>query len=286
MSENSSSGAQAEITPAARDAFERDGFHLIRPLYSRDEAGAWRDRINAIFDLPTGDAAAAAIAGSTHTLADGITTNEEFWPVIFYDRLLSTVRALLGDDIRYTQHSDLHINLPGGRWHRDSACREFGVGEDWDERETPYRVVRIAIYLSDFADSGSSIVVLPGTHRRETRLGRREYVLWNKARSFMRKRGHNDMVPHWFLTNSRKVIQTQPGDCVIFDQRLTHAGGVLGGANPKYAMYLSYGLDNKHSRNHRAFFLDRPTYSRNLPADLKAKLADHNLLLTQAQIAA
>jgi len=286
MSSSATTETYADITPTARDAFKRDGFHLLRPLYRREESAPWRDRITPIFELPTGDAAATAIAGSTHTLADGITTNEEFWPVIFNDRLLSTVRALIGDDIRYTQHSDLHINLPGGRWHRDSACREFGIGEDWDEHEMPYRVVRIAIYLSDFADSGSSIVVLPGTHRRETRLGRREYVFWNKARSFMRKRGHNDVIPHWFMTNPRKVIQTQPGDCVIFDQRLTHAGGVLNGANPKYAMYLSYGLDNQHSHNHRAFFLDRPTYSRSLPGELEAKLAAHNLLLTDAQIAA
>ena len=69
------------------------------------------------------------------------------------------------------------------------------------------------------------------------------------------------------------------GDCIIFDQRLTHAGGVLGGPNPKYAMYLSYGLDNTHSQNHRAFFLNRPTYSRELPPKLEAKLAAHNLLL-------
>ena len=286
MSSNAVAETNAEILPAARDAFARDGFRLLRQLYSQTEAAQWRDQINTIFGLPTGDDAAAAIAGATRTLADGITTNEEFWPVIFNDRLLTTVRALIGDDIRYTQHSDLHINLPGGRWHRDNACREFGVGEDWDERTQPYRVVRIAIYLSDFSDSGSSLVVLPGTHRRETWLGRREYVIWNKVRSLMRKYGHNDVIPHWFLTNPRKVIRTKPGDCIIFDQRLTHAGGVLGGAYPKYAMYLSYGLDNAHSRNHRAFFLDRPTYSRNLSALLEAKLADHNLLLNSAQITA
>ncbi|HCP00178.1 MAG TPA: hypothetical protein DIT35_01675 [Rhodospirillaceae bacterium] len=263
----------------ARANFERTGFHLLRPLFSSEESAAWRDRINAIFGLPAGDAAIPAIAGATHTLADGITTNREFWPIIFNERLLSAVRGLIGDNIRYTQHSDLHINLPGGRWHRDNACREFGVGQDWDERTEPYRVVRIAIYLSDYTDSGSSLAVLPGTHRRESRLGRYEYMLWNKARTFMRKRGHNDKVPHWFITNPRRVIRTQPGDCVIFDQRLTHAGGTLGAQSPKYAMYLSYGIDNSHSRNHRSFFLDRPTYSRNLPTELKTKLAETNLLL-------
>jgi hypothetical protein len=286
MSDHPASPSPNYVSAHARAAFERDGFYLLRPLFNPKDTAEWRDRINTTFDLPTGHAAAPAIAGATHTLADGITTNSEFWPIIFNDRLLSTVRALIGDEIRYTQHSDLHINLPGGRWHRDNACRDFGVGDDWNECAQPYRVVRVAIYLSDFENSGSSLVVLPGTHRRETRLGRHEYILWNKARTFMRKHGHNDKLPHWFITNPRRVIRTQPGDCVIFDQRLTHAGGVLDGRNPKYAMYLSYGLDNSHSQNHRAFFIDRPTYSRELPPKLEAKLAAHNLLLGRTPAAA
>lgn len=271
----------SNLSADARAAFERDGYYLLRPLFDADEAAQWCERINTVFELPTGAAATAAIAGNTITLADGVTTNEAFWPVIFNERLLATTRALLGDDIRYTQHSDLHINLPGGRWHRDSACRDFGVGPDWDESQAPYRVVRIAIYLTDYRNSGSSIVVLPGSHRSETAIERREYVSWNKLRTALRRRGRNDWLPHWFLSRPRKVIRTQPGDCVIFDQRLMHAGGVLHGPQPKYAIYLSYGLDNRHSQNHRAFFLDRPTYSRDLPPALGAQLAESGLLLTE-----
>ena len=273
---------EGTITDEDRTVFERDGYCLVRSLFSDAEAANWRDRINAVFGLPGEPAATAAIAGTTHTLADGVTTREEFWPVIFNDHLLASVRDLIGNDIRYTQHSDLHINLPGGRWHRDSACRDFGVGHDWDEREQPYRVVRVAIYLSDFANSGSSLIVLPGSHRHESAINRKEYTAWNKARTFTRRHGRNDLVPHWFFSATRRVIRTQPGDCVIFDQRLMHAGGVLNGREPKYAIYLSYGLDNSHSRNHRAFFLDRPTYSRELPEPLSQRLAEHNLLLAES----
>jgi len=192
------------------------------------------------------------------------------------------VRALIGNEIRYTQHSDLHINLPGGRWHRDNANRDYGVGPDWDETEQPYRVVRVAIYLSDHNESNSSLVVLPGSHRRETRRARTEYVIWNKLRGFLRRRGRNNLLSHHFLTTPRHVLRTQPGDCVIFDQRLMHAGGVIHGPEPKYAIYLSFGIDNQHSRNHRAFFLDRPTYSPNLPVALRARLSENGLLLEDA----
>lgn len=270
------------VTADEKAAFEHDGYHLIRPLFGAEEAAGWRDQINAVFELPAEPDAAAKISGATHTLADGVTTKEAFWPVIFNERLIATVRALIGDNIRYTQHSDLHINLPGGRWHRDSACRDYGVGSDWDEDEQPYRVVRVAIYLSDHAESNSSLVVLPGSHHRESRISRTEYVIWNKIRGFLRRRGRNNMLSHHFLTAPRRVLRTQPGDCVIFDQRLMHAGGVLRGPEPKYAIYLSFGIDNQHSRNHRAFFLDRPTYSPDLPAALRARLSENGLLLDDA----
>lgn len=269
-------------TSDARAAFERDGFHLIRPLYNDEDSQYWRNQINAAFDLPAEPAVHGAIAGRTFTMADGVTIREEFWPIIFNETLLSTVRTLIGDDIRYTQHSDLHINLAGGRWHRDSACRDFGVGPDWDERDDPYKVVRVAIYLSDHSESNSSLVVLPGSHRRETTVARKEYVLWNKIRSLLRRYGHNDMLPHHFLSAPRRVIRTKPGDCVIFDQRLMHAGGVIHGPEPKYAIYLSFGINNHHSQNHRAFFLNRPTYSPDLPVALRARLSENGLLLDDA----
>jgi len=238
----------AAISAKDKTTFERDGYHLVRPLFSEEEAAHWRNQINAVFDFPAEPDAAAKIAGATHTLADGVTTTENFWPVIFNERLLATVRALIGNEIRYTQHSDLQV----------------------------------AIYLSDHNESNSSLVVLPGSHRRETRRARTEYVIWNKLRGFLRRRGRNNLLSHHFLTTPRHVLRTQPGDCVIFDQRLMHAGGVIHGPEPKYAIYLSFGIDNQHSRNHRAFFLDRPTYSPNLPVALRARLSENGLLLEDA----
>lgn len=272
---------QARILPtqSERRAFERDGYYVLRGLYTPGEARHYRMCINKVFGLPEEELDNARIDGATHTLADGVTTVPDFWPVIFNERLRTTVRALLGEDIRYTQHSDLHINLHGGRYHRDSACREYGTGPDWDESKEPYKVVRVAIYLSDYHDSGSSIIVLPGTHRRESWLTNREYVFWNKLRTFARDHGRNDLLPHLFLSGPKVTVRTQPGDCVIFDQRLLHAGGVIGKAKPKYAMFLSYGADNAHSRYHRSFFLERPTYSPNIPSELEKRLKAENLLL-------
>jgi len=268
-----------QVSPRDKRRFDADGYYLLRPLLTPEEARHYRHKINRALDLPEADLDNQAIGRGTRSLADGATKTADFWPLIFNDRLVDTVRELLGGDVRYAQHSDLQINLHGGRYHRDSACREFGVGPDWDETEAPYKVVRVAIYLSDYRDSGSSIIILPGSHRHETALNRLEYVAWNKLRSFARRRGRNDLLPHLFLSARKIRIKTQPGDCVIFDQRLMHAGGVLRGPKPKYAVFLAYGFDNRHSRNHRAFFLKRPTYSPEILPELRHRLAAHSLLL-------
>lgn len=267
------------VTEEDRRKFEEDGYFILPSLITAEEAREYRIKMNAVLGLPEVEFTSDEIDRGYYGLADGVTITPAFWPLIFNERLLDTVRDLLGGDIRYTQHSDLHINLGGGRYHRDNCCREFSVGPDWDEREEPYKVVRIAIYLSDFYNSGTSIVLLPDTHRHESKINRMEYILWNKLRSFMRNKGFNNKLPHLFFSKKCIRYKTNPGDCLIFDQRLMHAGGNLHSRYPKYAVFLAYGIDNHHSRNHRKFFLGRPTYNSEIPSELKKRLELHGLYL-------
>lgn len=266
-------------TPEARQAFEETGYHLIPGLLSGNEAREYRLEINRAFDLPAHELSNADIDRRTFTLPDGVTKTPKFWPLIFNERLVGTIRTLLGDDIRYTQHSDLHINLGAGKFHRDSAYRDYGIGPDWDESEAPYRVVRVAIYLSDYTDSGSSLLILPETHRRESRLNKLELRMWSELRTRWRRHFDTNAMPQWALTMKRKMIRHKAGDCAVFDQRLVHAGGAVHGPMPKYAIYLSYGFNNRHTRNHHDYYLSRPTYLPVLPPDLAAQLDAANLRL-------
>lgn len=257
--------------------FTRDGFHVLKELFTENEAGQWRKVITETLNATSeGWKPGSSV---TRTLADGVTKHSSFWEIIFNTKLLSTIRQLIGDDIRYTQHSDLHINLPGGRWHRDNAYRTFGYGPDWEENTIPYRVVRVAIYLSDYSSFGPSLHLLSGSHHKENTVNRLEYVFWNKIRSHLRRYGLGNALPHFFFSQPAHSTYTNPGDCVIFDQRLMHAGAKLFGKNSKYSIFLSFGLNNEHSKNHRNFFLKRPTYSPYIPTALKSRLAERNLLL-------
>jgi hypothetical protein len=269
-----------DITETDKKRFNEDGYYIIRSLLTLDEARKYRHKINKVFDFPEKDIKSAEISHRTYALADGVTKNSEFWPIIFNETLTRSIRSLLGNNIRYVQHSDLHINLGGGRYHRDSQCRDFGKGSDWDESNDPYRIVRIAIYLSDYKDSGSSLELLPESHKKESKINRIEYMLWNKLRIKFRKIGLNKYLPHWFASRKKITIKTKPGDCIILDQRLMHAGGNLDDKEyPKYAIYLAFGIDNAHAINHRSFYLDRPTYNKNIPEDLRIKLKENSLLL-------
>jgi len=262
-----------------KQQYHRDGYLYIPQLLGNEEVEYYRKCINRIFNLPEAAITNEDISNKTYLRPDAITNIEEFWPIIFNQKLLSYAKTILGDEIAYTQHSDVHINLHAGGLHRDSAYRKYGVGPDWDESDAKYGVVRVAIYLQSHKDSGSSLFLLPGTNRRESILTRYECMFWNQLRATFGKFGMRDLLPHIFLTNKSRFIKTRAGDCVIFDQRVIHAGGGLRGEKPKYSLFLSFGKKNVHSLNHKSFYMERPAYTKKMPERLIRKLQKENLLL-------
>jgi hypothetical protein len=259
--------------------FEKNGYVIIRGLLSPEESAYYRAGIQKLSGV--GD---AEFGEKTFACPDGITQNKSFWPLIYQERLLETIRTLLGPIVRYTQHSDMHAHmaskpsLPGGGvvgWHRDSACREFNVGPDWDEALEPYQIVRVAIYLQTYAESRSSLGVMPGSHRFEQHLTGNSRRLWTRllAAEYRMKRAlwrlglaeepyyyhpwfhqYNDPARPGLLTRPTEPvwIKTEPGDCIIFSQRLYHSASPIVG--PKYAVYLSYSAENEHARNHLRYY--------------------------------
>lgn len=249
--------------------FQRDGYVVIRGLLSSAEVISYREHIIAASGV--GD---TEFGVSVFEYPDGVSKEREFWPLIYDERLTTPIRELLGASTRYTQHSDLHVHRTGG-WHRDCACRKFGVGPDWDTTGDPYRVVRVAIYLQSYEESGSALGVVPGSHRYEHFVRGTPLRYWRtrfrgERLGFRagRKLGlcsvpepHEERMLMWtdpkfrpFLTrpSSPTWIRTEPGDCVIFDQRLYHCASPIRG--PKYAIYLSYSPENRHALNHLGYY--------------------------------
>ena len=110
------------------------GYVVLRGLLSPEEAAHYRSEIQKLSGVGDAD-----FGKKRFECADGVSTNRQFWPLIDHPKLIAAIRELLGPTARYTQHSDLHAHRGGVNWHRDSACRTFGVGPDWDESLSPIR---------------------------------------------------------------------------------------------------------------------------------------------------
>ena len=259
--------------------FQENGYIIIKNLFSSKECKKWQQRINSNFSLSRSDINQKDIDFKTFVCPDGVTKNSDFWPIIFNKKIIKTVQNILNDEIKYTQHSDIHINLSAGKYHRDNAYRVFGEGPDWNEDQDPYKVVRVAIYLTSFNESGSSLIIIPESNKSESNINKKEIIFWNKIRNLWRKYFNNNLLPHVLFTRKKIKVKSEAGDCVIFDQRVLHAGGKLKGNKPKYSIFLSYGVKNSHSYNHKNFYLSRPTYTKKIPIKLEKKLKKHNLFL-------
>jgi len=258
--------------------FKEDGYVFVPGLLTSNETDAYRKKIQELSGLSDKDFDEKKARRKGWSMPDGVTRQSDWWDLIFHPRLIHTLRETLGPDVRYTQHSDLHVHHGAVGWHRDSACRVLGVGRDWDESHAPYQIARVGIYLQRYAESGSALGILPGTQRNQSWLSRKELAIHGKIRDFFKR-------PDWLfpLIFSRPLwFKTEPGDCLIFNQRLLHTGSHIHG--PKYAIFLSYSPENHHAVNHRSYYLnERPElgYHDYHPA-LREKLSQAGLLLNES----
>jgi ectoine hydroxylase-related dioxygenase (phytanoyl-CoA dioxygenase family) len=255
--------------------FDDEGYVVIRNLLTPTEVADYKAKLQKLSGLSDSDFNKKQARANAWAMPDGVTRLREWWPLIFNKRLVSSVREILGPTARYTQHSDLHVHRDAVGWHRDSADRQFGVGPDWDESQEKYRVARVAIYLQSYKQSGSSLGVIPKSHRKQFRIALYESALHDKLKKVLKK---SDLL-FPFLTVRPVWIKNNPGDCVIFNQRILHSGSHIRG--PKYAIFLSYGVENEHSRNHRRYYLyERPDAKyEDFHPDLVRQLKDANLYL-------
>lgn len=264
-----------------REQFDRDGYVVVKQLLDPDAVAGYRAELQRLSGLGDGDFTRVGSSGGW-AYNDGVTKLPQFWPLIFNPKLLETIHVVIGPDARYTQHSDLlvHAGQPG--WHRDSADHDFGQGSDWDESRSKYRIARVAIYLQSHEESRSGLGVIPGSHRREPLLTKLEMTIWDRINQRRKRKGQPTTLAR-FKTMKPVVIETDPGDCLIFDERVLHSASRIAG--PKYAIFLSYGGDDEHSRRLRRYWIiDRTdTDYEDYPPELAEKLREADLYLPLGQ---
>jgi hypothetical protein len=127
------------------DGFWRDGFTIIRGVYSRAEIAEFR-RLALAYEGPKGDV--LSTPGINETLLGG--------------RLVRIARQLLGtDEILYAGDSGFTVNSPQHGFHKDNADRDDPAAPDW---RTRYTVLRFGIYLQDHLFHSGGVNVRAGSH--------------------------------------------------------------------------------------------------------------------------
>jgi hypothetical protein len=253
------------MNQSTRELFAQDGFAVIRGLLPEADVAFYIERLREL-----------AGARPRWTQPDGVNRNADFWPILFNARLLATLREILGENVRYLPHNDLHVGFSSFSWHRDSVNREFGEGPDWDESEEPYLIVRAGIYLQRFSESGFRLGFIKGSHRHDSAargVQRRAALRTGALANVFSGLSGVDLVG-----SDAEWVATEPGDCVVFDPRILHTGSRFHGA--KYSIFVAYGLENLHFRNHWHYYLKlrRDLGYAAMPPELADRLRTARLL--------
>ena len=220
--------------------FKKNGFLVFQDLFSVNEINEMRETIFEHFKIDI----------KNHNFSERARFQNiapaSFDKYINSKKLLKLISEICGEPVDPFRHNDIHIDQGGGVFHRDAAERKFGKGDSWSDPE--YKIFRVAIYLSSYKQSGSSLYIIPGSHKNENLLLWLRYKIFNKIWNVLRKKNKVFKLPHSLLFPSVKKIKTNPGTTVVFDPRLIHAGGHLFGDNPKLAIFLSFAVNNHQSK--------------------------------------
>lgn len=257
--------------------FHEQGFTVVPRLLDSEMCEELTRRLEARSGRMREELERAAARGAGRrgltgwTVPDGVTRYEEFWPIIFEPKLVGTVRRLLGPEARFLQHTDLHVGFSSFNWHRDSVARRYGVGDDWDDEEVPYRIVRVGIYLQRAEGSTFRLGLVPGTHRhprpdevRTRRRIERSAGTGGHLRRVLTGRNPEPPTARW--------VAASGGDAVIFDPRVLHTGTPVDG--PKFSIFVAFGVPNRHYVHHWYYYRHmRPDLGyRDVPSDLAERL--------------
>ena len=209
-----------------------------------------------------------------------ILENQKFFSLLVNSKIISSIKFLCNNkNIFFTPHTDTHINLRAGTIHRDNrhSDRVFGIGNDWRESEQNYNVFRIAIYLTSYQESKTSLTVFPGTHKNETTYQNIWFRFFNKIVRNIHKFFPLIQINQYAPFIKKKILKVNPGDCIIFDKRLRHAGGKISNHADKIAIFFSYGeAENIHTINDFNY-LKSNNYITNYPKTLQNLFKINNI---------
>jgi ectoine hydroxylase-related dioxygenase (phytanoyl-CoA dioxygenase family) len=218
---------------------KENGFVVIKSLLNFDESEFYRNKINEIYKN-----------SNIKAVEMGLQGYKDFWKLITNKNLLNVLRELFDNEFFFTYQAGILQTTNHSEYlhHRDNPCRTFGVGPDWDVKKVPYNIVRVGIYLQEFKNTNFSLNLIPKSNRKYYTFRNFLRFLHRKTRYIKKLSKIRNVLPKFFGAD----INTEPGDCIIFDPRLYHSPSPH--INTRSAIFLSYGEKNIHTDNYTYYF--------------------------------
>lgn len=149
-------------------AFDRDGYLLIKNVFSKEEIEQIREkayksfeedkRKNLTFKHPS------KMTNAVYAKGD-ILSKDHLRDVLLDERILYLVKEVLGAPPVYFGDSNYHFGVGFRGFHRDNVDRTDMTAPDWDG---DYPIVRLAIYLQDHKQYSGGLKVRVGSHKNPT----------------------------------------------------------------------------------------------------------------------
>lgn len=192
------------ITASDRERFWRDGYLIIRGVFSPSEIESARKRIEEILADEGGRKSEDALVGALDLMSyPGLRE----W--VYDDRVLSVVREILGTEPIYFGDSSFQTGRGARGWHKDNRVvdRFDHRGLDWDGK---YPLIRIGIYLQDHIRHSGGLGIRVGSHN----------AFWGAKLNLPYKLRKGITLLHGKPIH----IDSRAGDLVVWTLRTTHTG--------------------------------------------------------------
>jgi ectoine hydroxylase len=196
----------APLTPEQREAFDRDGYILIRGALDQNEVEHYARVLDKVYEE---EKAAGRLSpeGAMHKLS-AVTSCPEMAALLNHPKTFHYVWSMIGWNFHvYHSHVDVHPPIEGKRpfrfeWHQDGGRQNREIETD----PRPRLSVKLAYFFSDLSETGrGNTKIIPGSHK------------WNRIDGPPRR----DI--EWPDPEGAIEVTGEAGDVLFFDRRIWHA---------------------------------------------------------------
>jgi glutamate-1-semialdehyde 2,1-aminomutase len=209
-----------------KQAFERDGFAVIRGLFSPDEVAAFKQEIRRVLEAARSRAkerGEPVEAVGHHGVFVGLAANSPVFREAARDpRLLDALEPVLGPNIEFLSDKVVF----------KTAEQDFGTPwhQDWPYWKGAHKV-SVWIALDPATPENGCLKLLPGSHQAE--------ALHDGDASDGKGFGHR-LRPGAVDESRAVVVPCAPGDAVIFHDRTLHASFPNTTGQDRWALISTY----------------------------------------------